>query len=71
MIESINVRVNDYLPPIDSSKLEDPLVGSLHEEVNILNIPKDASPSSDGGRCTISTDVQTDLVGEHPVIEDV
>ena len=59
MIESINVRVDDYLPPIDSSKPEDPLVGLLHEEGNALNIPKDAPPSSDRGRGIVSTDVRT------------
>ena len=55
MMESINVRVDDYLPLIDSTKPEDPPVGSHHEEGNILNIPKDAPSSSDGGRGTMST----------------
>ena len=71
MMEFINVRVDDYLPPIYSSKLDDPPIGSLHEEGNILNIPKDALPSSDGGRGTISIDLQNVPEGKHLVIEDV
>ena len=51
-MEFINVRVDDYLTSTDSSTVEDPLVGSLHEDRNILIIPKDAPPSSDGGRGT-------------------
>ena len=71
VMESINVSVDDYLPPIDSSKLEDPLIGSLQEEGNILNILEDASPSCDGGRGTFSTDFQTIPEGEHTVTKDV
>ena len=47
MMESINVRVDDYVLPIDSSRPEDPNVVSIHEEGNTLNIPKDTPPSSD------------------------
>ena len=71
MMEFINVRVDDYLPPIDSSKPEDPPIGSLHEGVNILNIPKDAPPSSDGGRDTVSTDVRIVPKGERPITKDI
>ena len=69
--KSINVRVDDYLPPTDSLKLEDPLIGSLHEEGNILNMPKDAPPLSDRGRGTVSIDVQTFPKSEHLVTEDI
>ena len=71
VIESINVRVDDYLLPIDSSKEEHPHIGSLYEKGNILNIPKDAPSSIDGGKGTFSTDVQIIQEGEHPFIEDI
>ena len=67
VMESINVRFDDYLPPIKSFKLEDPPMGFLHEEGNILNIPKYALPSSDGESGPISIDAQTILESEHPV----
>ena len=44
MMESINVRVDDYVPSINSSKPEDPPIGSLHEEGNILTFPKMLHP---------------------------
>ena len=70
VMESINVRVFDYLTSIDSSKAEDHSVGSLHEEGNILHIPKDVPPTSDKGRGTVSTNVRTIPKSEHLVIKD-
>ena len=54
-------------PWLDSSIPEDPPVAFLHEEGNILNIPKDAPLLSDGERGTVSTNVRTVLEGEHTV----
>ena len=45
VMESINVRVDDYLPPIGYSRPEGPLLGSFHKEWNTLNILKDALSS--------------------------
>ena len=70
-MESINVRVDDYLTSTNSSRKKDPHVGFLHEDGNILIIPKDAPPSSDRERGTISTDVRIVLEGEHLVFEEV
>ena len=71
MIKSINVRVNDYLPPRDTSRLEDPSAVSVHEEEKTLNSPKNAHPSSDEENEKVSTYIQTILEVEHPVIADV
>ena len=70
VMESINVQVDDYIPPIDSPKPKEPPMGSLHEEGNILNIPKNAPPSSDRGRGT--EDVQnTNDTQQHQNDQDI
>ena len=70
-MEPINVRVNDYLPPRDTSRLEDPPTISFHEEEKTLNSPKNAPPSSDKENDQVSTNVQTIPEVKHPVITDV
>ena len=57
MMESINVQVDDYLHPGDTSRLEDPLVVSVHEKEKTLNNPKDVPPSSDEENELVSIDV--------------
>ena len=39
-MESINVQVDDYLPPSETSRLEDPYVVSILEEEKTPNSPK-------------------------------
>ena len=70
LMKSINVRVDDYLPPLDSFRIEDPFVGLVHEVGNTLNIPKDALFSSDEDD-PVSTKVWTILDSEHLVIDKV
>ena len=57
VVESINVRVDDYLPLRDIFRPEDPLVVSVHEEEKTLNSPKDAPPTSDKEKYPVPTDV--------------
>ena len=57
MMESINVQVDDYLPPSDTSRLEDPPVVLVHEKEKTLNNLKDAPPSSDEENEPVSIDV--------------
>ena len=71
MMESINVRDDDYLPQIDSSIQEDPSMGSIHEEGITINIPKEAPPLGDKQSRPVSIDVQSILELEHMVIEEV
>ena len=71
MMESINVRVDDYPPRIDPFRIEDPSMGSIHEERNAFNIPKDALPLSDKESDLISTYVRIIPKLEHLVTEEV
>ena len=47
VMESVNMRVDDYPPLSETSRLEDPHVMSVLEEEKTLNSPKDAPPSND------------------------
>ena len=58
VMASISVRVDDYLPPSDISRPEDPHVVLIHEEEKTLNSPKDVQPSNDEENDPSSTDVR-------------
>ena len=57
VMKSINVEVDDYLPPSDTSRLKDPPMVSVHEEKKTLNSPKDASLSCDEENDPVFIDV--------------
>ena len=45
VMESINVRVDDFLPPSEASRPKDPPIVSVLEKEKTLNSPKDTPPS--------------------------
>ena len=47
VMESINVRVDYYLPPSETSRPKVPFLVFVLEKEKTLNSPKDVSPSSD------------------------
>ena len=63
--ESINVRVDDYLPLTGYSRPKEPPIGLFHEEGNTLNIPKDVPALNDGNNIPFSIDVRTIPEIEH------
>ena len=71
VMESINVRVNDYLSPSDTSRLEDPPMVSVSEEEKTLNGTKNAPPSNDEENDQASINVQIIPKVEHLFTTDV
>ena len=57
VIESMNIKIDDYLPFRDHSRLEVPPSSSLSEEGNTLTDPKDVPKSDSGDSCPISVEV--------------
>ena len=71
IIESINVKVNDYLLLSSYPRPKDPPMISPIEEGDILSIPKEALTSYCGDSCLVSKDARITLGTKHPVIEGV
>ena len=70
VIESINVKVDDYLPPSETSRLEDPPVVLVLEKEKTLNNIKEAPPSSDEENERFSVDVQAIPEARHLISTD-
>ena len=70
-MKSINVGVDDYLPPSDTYRPEDSPMVLVHKKEKTHNSPKDTSLSSGKENYPDSTDIWTIPEFEHLVIEEV
>ena len=71
VMESINVQVDEYFPPSETFRLEEPHVVSVLEGEKTLNSPKDTPPSNDEENEQVLEDVRTIMEAGHSVIVDV
>ena len=70
-MESITVRVDDYLPLSVTFRLEDSLEVSVHEEEKTINSPKDAPLSNDEENDPVSKGIRANPKTKHLVTTDV